>query len=542
MKTVPTDLKNTTNNGQLLWQWLGQFWQRIYQNPEFAKDLQYGQGLLSAQLYLDFVENLHRINRNTVPVFHRERWKPLRLLKSQAGTGDAALLRVGAEPSVVLGPQTSSAYVQDQTFQIGGTTTLSSAICYPLTGVVSVMVGVCDSILSPKSVLLQGTDFTVVDSTIFFLRDKDPFSNPAFPTRKFQHADGSSDEELILWCMDTLEERDYVYNQLGYVFNVKMPSSELYLNMINRLWDLYNAGAPLQLFQAGVAAILDEPIIKHAQETVVKILIDAVTGATQVITDLEVYVTAPTAFLRAQVYVGAVLTQGELLTETVRVYSDINPQRLNTAGEYGARFRTDVPAMFFGADMFRSDLKFGFGASWELSDIVSAGLDAHGNPKLKFEIFGDTEDVARFWSDFWAYCELNNISSATCFTDYLDPVVGRTYGRVAPLEYFLRYFLRANLCMVVVDYDALTDAGRDNMNQLQLLAAVLPAHVLMLVTVERHVAETPYNLGDIEEVTTPMAAVVKTDTARPGGPSSLSLTYRDRCPILRWIPTCGRSA
>lgn len=540
MNTVSVDLKNATNNGQLLWHWLSQFWHRVYQNPEFAKNIQYGQGLLSIQLYLDFIESLSRINRNSVPVFHRERWKPVRLLKSQAGTGDAALIRLGVEPPAVIGPQTTSYYVKGATFPIGGTSELSASISYPLTGIVGGPACICDSIIGPKSVLLAGTDFVVEDSTVFFLRERDPFNNSAFPTRKVQNSDGSVDDELIIWCLDTLEERDYIYTQIGYVLDIHMESSELYLNMVNRLWDLYNFGTPVQRLQACLGAILDEPTVGSTQETVVQVLADD--AGTQVVTDVAVYRLSPTATLRSEIIPGAVLHQGDYFTETIRLYSNINPLRLTASGEYGVRFRTDVPAMFFGVDMFRTKLRYGLGASWDITDIVSTGLDANGNPKLKFQLFGTPEDIDVFWQDFWAYCELQGISSATCFSDYLDPEAGKTYGRVAPLEYFLRYFLRANLCVVALDFDALTDAGKANIRQLHLLQSVLPAHILMTVTLERHIEDVRYSMGDAIETTTAMETLVKTDTARPGGPSSLSLTYRDRCPILRWIPTCGRRA
>ena len=540
MNTVSIDLKNATNNGQFLWQWLGGFWQHVYQDPNFAKDVEYSQGLMSIQLYLDFVESMNRINRYNVPVFHRERWKPIRILKSQAGTGNAALLRIGANPLAVIGPQVTSDYVQDEVFKIGGTTDLSGSVSYPITGVQVIMAAVCDNIMAPKSVLISDTDFIVRDSTIFFLREKDPFSDPAFPKRNVSNADGSIDQELVLWCMDSLQEAEYVYNQLGYIFNVKMPSSELYKTMMNRIWDMYNFGTPVQLLQSGLGAILNESTVLNSEETVAKILYNE--DSIQVITDKEVYVLPVTSTLRSNVIPGAVMYSGDFFTQTIRLYSNINPRQLNTAGEYGTQFRTDVPAMFFGPDMFRSELRFGIGVSWQLSDIVSAGTDLNGNPKLMFELFGDPEDVSRFWQDFWAYCELNKISSETCFADYLDPAIGTTYGRVAPLEYFLRYFLRPNLCVVVVNSDTLSPEGLENLNQLQLLKDVLPAHVLMIVTVERRVEEAAYDLSTLTESAESMPAILKSDTARPGGPSSLSLTYRDRCPILRWIPTCGRSA
>ena len=533
--TPSLDLKAITSNGQLLWAWLGSFWQRVYQNPELAKNYTYGQGLLLAQLYLNFVESMARIDRNTVPVFHRERWKPVRILKSQAGTGQAALLRIGADPLPVIGPQVTSDYVQGEVFKIGGPAALAASVSYPADGVQDVLACISNSILGPKTVLVNGTDFVVKDSTIFFLREKDPFNAASFPTRKVSGTSGV-DTELILWCMDTLEDRDFVYNQLGYIFNVRMATSQLYRDMMNKVWDLYNYGTPIQRFQTALGAILDEPTVINETETVDVVIDDG--RVVQVVTDKSVYTIPEGSTLRRVVVPGAVLKAGDFLRETVRVYSNIDPLHLSAVGEYGSRIQTDIPAMFFGPNMLKSQLRFGVGASWTLSDIVSTGNDANGNPKLKFDLFGNEADVDLFWSDFWSYLEFRGISSTTCFKDYLDPESGATYGRVAPLEYFLRYFLRPNLCVIAVDADHLTDAGNANLKQLTLLQAALPAHALMLVTVQKHLTEDPYDFGGLNETVTDMPAVMAADMARPGGPSSLALTYRDRYPIVQWIPTC----
>lgn len=537
MNTVSIDLSKCNNNGQLLWEWLGSFWHRVYQNPAFAKNVQYGQGLLSTQLYLDFIEGLSKINRNSVPVFHRERWHPVKLLRSQVNTGDAALLRIGVDPVPVLGPQVVSSYMYGKTFQIGGTTAFSASVSYPLEGVQTVMACICSSIMNPGTVLLAGTDFIISESTVFFLKEKDPFNDASFPKRKVLNADGEADEELILWCMDTLEERDYVYEQLGYVFNVRLGSSEFYRNMLNRIWDLYNYGTPIQLLKSAIGAILDEPTILNTEETVATILYND--DSIQVVTDASVYKLSASATLRAEVVVGATLSAGDFMTETIRLYSNVDPLHLNASSEYGVRFVTDVPSMFFGVNMFKSNLRFGIGASWSVSDITSVGLDVNGNPKLKIDLLGDASDINLFWQDFWAYLELNDMSAVTCFEDYIDSDVGPVYGKVAPLEYFLRYFLRANTCIIVVESDKLTDTGRGNINQLSMLRDVLPAHVMLMVTVQLAVTDVVYDLTTADDSDLDDAvAVLATDSARPGGLSSLTLTYRDRCPILRWIPTC----
>jgi len=542
MKTVSAPVTNFVKDGSLLTNWLGTFWLRIYENPELARNLQYGQGLLSAQLYLNFIESLNLRDRNNVPVFHRERWKPMVIRRSEAGTGRAALLKLGMDPAPVIGPQTGSGFVQDQVLEIGGHAEFASAVSYPLEGVADVITCITDNILAPNVVLIRGIDFIVRENTIFFLRNNEPFGLDAFPRRTVVDTNGDDDEEILLWGHDVLIDEEWVYEYLGYVLGLHTLSTEFYQGMVNGLWDLYNQGTPLSLLKAGIGALLGEPTVLHTDETVDIILEED--ELIKVITDKEVYAVPDTATLRAAVVPGAVLHSGDFLTETVRLYETLNPLKLEAVSEYGERLRDDVQSLFLNRYLFRAPLQFGVGASWELSNIVNTGFDANGNPKLKFDLYGNEEDIDTFWADFWAYLESKNLSSETCFEEYLDdivlPVEGAVYGRVSPLEYMMRYFLSANAFIVVVERSKLTGPpeDRDPVGLLNLLQSVLPAHVMMFVVEHRDIGPEEYNLAELTSAIEAHPALTIQSSAQPGGPSKVRLTYKDRPPKLRWISQC----
>lgn len=544
MNTVSAPLKDFVNEGNRLTEWLGLFWTRIYENEHLVGNIQQGQGLMAAQLYLDYLEVLGVIDRRDVPVFHRERWKPVILKRSDRGKGAANTLRIGMTPTPVIGPQPGGgAYTEGKVHQIGGYAEYTDATSYPLPDdVVDVMTCICDNIAVPGTVLIRGSEFIIRDRTLFFLRSNDPFDNPEFPRRKTM-LEGLDDEELILWTVDAMVDKDYVYRHLGYVMGIESISDEFYQRMLNGLWDMHNSGTYMTMFKSGLGAILGEPTVIHPEETVEVILQKS--DCTQIVTDREVYEVALGSTLRAQVVPGAKLRAGEFLTETLRIYDTLNPRKLAAANEYGERLRQDMHSMFFPANILRSRLQFGIGASWDYQDIVNTGLDANGNPKLKFEVYGTESDKAIFWHDFWDHLERKNISSETCFQGYIDaivfPVVGAIYGRVSPLEYFMRYFLQANTVVVVVDRSKLSapPPDRDPLELLTYMRGVLPAHIRVIVVEQRHPVPEEYDLSAVRTEADKMYATTISSAAYAGTRSTRHMSYLDRPPLMKWIPQCA---
>lgn len=541
MNTISVPIPNYVKNGSTLAEWMGYFWTRLYENPDFTRNFQNSQGLLSAQLYLDYLETLNIRDRHSVPVFHRERWKPITILQSQVNKGQAGLLTIGMDPNPVIGPQTSSDFVPGDIFDIGGMVDYAGTVNYPFSGLADVMTCITDSIIAPTVVLVRDVDFIIRDSTIFFLRNNDPFKR-GFPQRKFINSDGTEDSEVLLWATDAVIDAQYIYNYIGYVMGIQSESNEFYNKMLNSLWDLYNDGTPISLFMSGVGAMLGEPTVISSIEVVDRIIEED--GVRMVITDRHVYRTKLSATLRSKIVPGAALMSGEFLTESIRIYTTLDPMKLAAVSEFGERLRTDVSSLFFDKSIFRSQLQFGIGADWELSDIVCAGFDANGNPKLKFKLYGNEEDIDMFWNDFWNYCENNGISSQTCFSDYIDgivvPVIGSVYGRVRPLEFFMRYFLKANAFIIVVEPDNIVSPP-DNINPLELLTLlqdVLPAHIRMIVIEHKFAGVEDYDLSTLSETIIGSRSTTLNDSAKYGLPSVRNMTYIDKQPLKKWIPVC----
>jgi len=220
--------------------------------------------------------------------------------------------------------------------------------------------------------------------------------------------------------------------------------------------------------------------------------------------------------------------------------------KLNAVSEFGLQMKTDIPQLFLPRDLFRADMELGVSANWVLSDIVHAGTDTNGNPKLKFDLQGSEADVDAFWADFWAYCEDHNISCETCFADYLDaivtPVEGSVYGRVAPLEYFMRYFLVANAIVIVLDHDQMPAVtGQQNIAALiRLVRQTVPSYVYMFVIEQRTAGPEEFDLSNDASAASleKYWSQAPYSTASYGRPSDIEMTYHERRPIIRWIPMC----
>ena len=310
-------INEVSGYGNTLMNWLGVFWDQIYQDPDFMLRLQQGQGLLAAQLYLDFLENMELLNRNNVPVLHRERWKPVIIKQSAADTGDAAVLTVGDSRNIVAGPQENNAMIPGSTLAVGSTAALAGVVSYPLSDIMDIITSISDNIIMPGTVLVNGVDFSVSQNTIMFRREKDPFLTATFPQRQIVNADGTTDLEIVLWCSDVLIDKDYLYDHSGYILGIKTQSTSFHKNLLNRVWDMVNFGAQFNLLQSCLGAMMGEPTILNETETVELIINDNITQ--QVVTDKEVYTLSIAATLRSKVQPTATMIRGEFLTESIRI-------------------------------------------------------------------------------------------------------------------------------------------------------------------------------------------------------------------------------
>jgi hypothetical protein len=119
-------------------------------------------------------------------------------------------------------------------------------------------------------------------------------------------------------------------------------------------------------------------------------------------------------------------------------------------------------------------------------------------------------------------------------------VDGAIHGRVSPLEYLMRYFLRANAMVMLVERDKLSepDTKHDALEALNYLNDVIPAHIALFIIEQRTLGPDVYDLTEVEHNVEPTYMVPLSETISHGGPSTTAMTYTVRPPLMRWIPTC----
>lgn len=487
-----------------LFKWLGSFWTDVYEDDGLVKNLQGSRAERLSQRYLDLLEVASLVDRKGAPVFHRERWFPVIVRRSQRNKGPAGLVRLGGN-EVVIGEQTSEIYPEGTVFPIGGdSANFSGIVVYPIDGGVKRVVScIVDNIAAPTVVLRPGVDFTVLDGGIAVLERHDPFSSGSFAVFDDLYSTGPGDSEAVMWACDALFDKDYVGGHLGYAVGLPVKSTDGFKRIVNAVWDSVSEGAAPRVLLSLVASLCGVPTVRNREEVVEAVVDDG--NGMQVVTDLEVYDLPKGAVLRKGVATGSRLRMFDTLDDTVRVYPFLtnpgNPGQTDAVAKDLLDLKLDIPVVDIPPAIIRSDVEDGFYVGWDERGIVCHGFDANGNPKLSFRLEGSEPDNDAFWGDVWARCEKANASVAGCFAGCItdtDYAVGRRCGSVSPIRFFLRQLIGANTLVVTVRTDAVPPSSP--IYDPRFFATVrdcMPSHVRLYFIEHDSVESAGYDLGDM---------------------------------------------
>ena len=528
--TYSTTIQTLLSDTNTLYGWMGRFWQNVYTEPDFIKRCLDAKGMTTAQLGLNADEARTLVDRRNISVLHRERWFPIVIRYSQRGTGGAAALRLGAQPTPVLGPQNPTVFQTGRVFQLGGYVAFRDLTSYPIdANVTSVTSLLVDSFDNPQ-LSLSPSDFAIERGTLVIRRAVDPFDNPNLTPDIEYNTDGTvKDKLLTLWGMDTLMDWHYIARYLGYIVGFNdIPSTAYHKRLVNAMWDTLTGSSTELNTLSLAAAVYDIPQAEEA-ETVTALTTD--TDSTPlIVTATRIY---RVAYPSSSIVVGTQLYKGQLLSDSVKMYSNLFEPR-----QFGDILRTDVPAVTFPRTFFAADMQHGLTAQWERTPVWVDGFDANGNPRMRFSFGGDADDEQSFWEYFWAQCEMQGISSRTCFSDLNDDIViptdGMTLGYVEPLDYMLRNLVGANCSFLVVDNTQLTTAGKQASVQglIGLLHDTLPRYTRMFIIEHKSVPPEEYDLTTSQDSTATAVGMKRTDTMRVGR------NYRDTGVRMKWVAIC----
>lgn len=477
------------NTSSLLFDWLRTFWTKLYKDKAFVKNLQGSRALRVAQLYLDLVESLQLLNHTDSPVFHRERWYPIVVRKSQRNTGDITTLKSGKMNGAVLsenGQPAGSIYKEGQRFEVGSGNVYEGFTTYKLNEDIKDVVScIVDSVAEPRIILNNGSDFKIAYNSLILKNSVDPFTeNSGFATFEIPEGpDSEADEEAILWACDALIDKDYVFKYSGYPVGLKTKSSSIYKRIVKSVWDATTDGLSVQHLKDVLAALCCVPSVKSDKERVEAVYESD--GRTKVITDKNVYVLGPGTGeddLRDAVKAGNTLYRGDLFDRSIRIYPFVRSvDDVKRLTEFdGDQFKKDVVSLSIPAALIRAESSSGFYVGWDPVDVICEGFDKNGNPKLSFDLGMDDYDDLRYWMDVWSWYESREESMASCFDGLESGTIseGSKCGEVVPIEYFLKNLVGANTLIVVVDTDKIPeDSPLFDPNFFQALRKLIPKHV-----------------------------------------------------------------
>jgi hypothetical protein len=134
------------------------------------------------------------------------------------------------------------------------------------------------------------------------------------------------DVETILWASDVLIDRNYLAEHLSYPLGADAPSSAIVKRILNAAWSSITSGLTPELLKTFLAAMMNVPVIQREKETVVNI--ETTEDAQVVHTDAGTYYVSLKARLIDGLHTGSVLHKGDLLDESLRVYSSLNSELL----------------------------------------------------------------------------------------------------------------------------------------------------------------------------------------------------------------------
>ena len=532
MTTPAVAVDLVLSDANTLFGWMGRFWSQVYQDPDFVRLCMTGRGMNATSLVITGEETRKLVDRRSLPVLHRERWFPVTIRESQRGIGGAGTLRIGAQPTPVLGPQNPGVFRSGRVFQIGGSVQFDDIIVYPIdTGVVHVMSLITDNPAAPRMTLTPA-DFAVESGSLVLRRSMDPFADSTLAPNVELGPDGSvKDRTLTLWGLDVMFDWQYVAKYLGYVLGFNSaPSTEYHKRLINAMWDSLTGAATLANTEALATAIYDVPVAV-VDEPVVRILSGLVLTATHAykVTTVDPAITE-----------GTVLYRGQPLTTGVKLVTGA----YNTDA-LGSQLRIDVPSVTFPVSFFAAPLNSGLTADWNEVPVVVDGFDANGNPRVRFAFNGDPDDDQAFWELFWSNCEAAGVSSRACMADWIDDIVvatdGAVLGYIAPLEFMLRTFVGVNCAFLVVDRSALSADGLDAVRKgyAGLIQDTIPAGQYLFLIERKTVPVEQYELDDTTDAVQMYLGRAVRSVAGEGSASKVRGTYKDLGVRCRWVAVCN---
>lgn len=420
---------------------LGTFWSQMYAAAGEVDALVQAACANALDTHQRLQEAVQSLSRKAVPVFSKQAWKPLRILRSAATRLEDGRWMVSVPALAQVG------YITNR-------------------------------LLSASLVWLEGDQFTLHAGQLTLPAGL--FDDPRVAVRPLT-VNNQADIEILLWLCAPETDLETIYNHWGYVIGLHMPSSPEYAKLVDAVLSAITQGPTALQLRRCLALLAGAPCVIEPRETVQDVSYDSLYRV--IVTDQHVYRCPKAAQVIASV--GDTLRAGDLLTDTVQLYQ-------LSSGQYPEQLpglsldRNFISACYYAALIFpNADVPL---------QIDTA--DSSGYTKVSFGLGGFPADVEKFFDELHA----KGVHAAvqpqpTCSTprrngtlahlldkrDVLtsEPTADTLPKTINPYKFLLQHVLRNNAAIAVVKLGAGINAL--GLSQLRLLSHFVPAQQAVLV-------------------------------------------------------------
>lgn len=445
--------QNTLDEPEKLLSLVGSFWSSTYSDSATVAQFLASRARLEKQTEQNLLEAEATVGRETVPVYHRELWKPLVFRESELANeamlpkyGEGFFYGEGAESPIFYGKPVPRAF---------------TAIRVP--DHLRKVAAVFNRTDQPTLSWFTDLDYVLRDG--FLLVRENPFTRADVATRPIYAGDQIVDREAVLWLFAADLDEEFLWKHFGHIWNSRLESSENYKQLINAVWDAAVTGSTDLAVRNFLAAVADAPVVRHEQEIVDRVVKDY--RSLLVITNREVYRYSREA--EAIVSPGQCVWKGDLLANPFSLIDLRKAHQLDLPALTLDKNLTDhAPLLFANAPL-----------------PVSVELDG-GQPRVEFPLAGARSVVEKFWQTVHD----RGLAANHTLHQNLVQAVGGTPSEINPLEFLVQNLLRGNTTVVTLR-PQLFGPGRLPLAVLREIRRILPPWMMLLFLLNMTSEEDP---------------------------------------------------
>lgn len=488
---IPPDQSTDAN---FLYGSLGSFWTQIFSENGTLKGYTLGQSQELVQAYQNLAEAIYSFAVNDTPVFHREIWQPLCIKKSQLNQSPFLFEPNGA----VFGPQPASdPLYSGVTFQFGfpkSTTQFVYAVTPPFT--IGSFSYIANRIFNPSNYYVANVDVSLQNGVLYF--NQNPFNNPANTVTNVIGNNGApvtyvdkngvtqNEQLLILWLYNVgLNDENNLYNSFGYVFDINLPSSEEYKNILKGFFSISAGGANILAIKNLLAYIGGIVPVIEPSETVQYV---AATEYNQVVvTNANSYFFDLDAQLLSTVVPGAVFNAGDTFTNLFAYFDSVTQKSW-----WKTVFPANLPVPF-ASYLFLGNYQYQllFPNSLQLITLSSTGV-------LNFPVEGTPGDVQILQDYINQPSNKAGIIAALGLTSTADPGTNFLAYPINPVDFIFENFLQNNTAVFVLNFTS-PDQTATFLNLFDEVKQYLPKHVYFMTCITTNVGTDVFdNLNNVD--------------------------------------------